>query len=237
MSDESPLILGVPSKGRLMDQTRDVFAAKGLVFKKTGNERGYRGTIDGLDDVELTYLSASEISHYLKTGRIHMGVTGEDLMREHIRDFDRIISRSQPLDFGHADVVVAVPGSWIDVTTMNDIEDVAVTFHHVHDRRLRVATKYMSLTRQFFSDRGISSYRIVESLGATEGTPSAGTAEIIVDITSTGQTLKANHLKILDDGIILKSQANLFVSNMADWTDRATGGRDQVLERFAQDPE
>ncbi|MNY02937.1 ATP phosphoribosyltransferase [compost metagenome] len=91
---------------------------------------------------------------------------------------------------------------------MADLGDVASEFRARHGRRLAIATKYWRLTQQFFSrQHGIQLYRIVESLGATEGAPAAGQADIIVDITSTGSTLKANHLKILSDGIIVRSEA------------------------------
>lgn len=229
---EDKLILAIPSKGRLMDKSRDIFASAGLVLRKTGDERGYRGIIDGIDSIEIAYLSAMEIAAQLKVGRVHMGITGEDLLRETIGDVDSTLQFMHPLGFGNADVVVAVPGSWLDVSTMGDLEDVAARFHLHHGRRLKVATKYMNITRRFFSQNGVSSYRIVGSLGATEGTPAAGTAEVIVDITSTGQTLKANHLKILDDGIIFQSQANLAASEKIEWSKTAFETRDQILNRL-----
>lgn len=219
-----------------MDKTRDVFASAGLVLRKSGDDRGYRGVIDGFDDVEIAYLSAMEIAEQLNIGRVHIGVTGEDLLRETIRDVGATLQFMHPLGFGDASVVVAVPMSWLDVSTMRDLEDVAVAFHSIHGRRLKVATKYMNVTRRFFSQKGVSSYTIVESLGATEGTPAAGTAEVIVDITSTGQTLQANHLKVLDDGIILQSQANLVSSENIEWSDTAIKARDQVLKRLGLSP-
>lgn len=229
---EDKLILAIPSKGRLMDKSRDVFASAGLVLRKTGDERGYRGIIDGIDSIEIAYLSVMEIAAQLKIGRVHMGITGEDLLRETIGDVDSTLQFMHPLGFGNADIVVAVPGSWLDVSTMGDLEDVAAKFHLNHGRRLKVATKYMNITRRFFSQSGVSSYRIVGSLGATEGAPAAGTAEVIVDITTTGQTLKANHLKILDDGIILQSQANITASEKIEWSKTAVQTRDQILHRL-----
>jgi ATP phosphoribosyltransferase len=211
------LILGIPSKGRLMEQTAEVFAAAGLTIRKTGNERGYRGEVVGFPDIEVAYISASEIAWYLKTGRAHVGVTGEDLVREQMSDADQRVSFVRKLGFGHADVVVAVPDCWIDVRTMADLAEIALPFRRAHGRWYRVATKYLNLTRRFFAANGLADYRIVESLGATEGTPASGAAELIVDITTTGSTLKANGLRILDDGVVLKSEANLVASSVAQW--------------------
>jgi ATP phosphoribosyltransferase len=212
------LILGVPSKGRLMQQAVDYFAGLGLRFLKNGHERFYRGEIEGLPEVEVAYLSASEIARHLQLGRIHLGVTGEDLVREHIPDADSRCEFIARLGFGRADVVVAVPACWIDVDTVADLEDAAAFFRREHRRHLRGATKYMNLARRFFAERGMMSYRLVESLGATEGTPAAQTAEFIVDITTTGTTLAANHLKVLRDGVILRSEACLIASRAAPWS-------------------
>jgi ATP phosphoribosyltransferase len=213
MSDT--LVLAVPSKGRLMDQTANLFAGAGMTLRKVGSERGYRGEIVGLEGVEVTYVSASEIAALLAAGRAHIGITGEDLIREQIADAESRVTLLARLGFGRADVVVAVPAAWIDVRRMADLESASIVFQRVHGRRLRVATKYMNLTRRFFAAKGVTGYRIVESLGATEGTPAAGAAELIVDITTTGTTLKANGLKVLEDGVILKSQAHLVASNAA----------------------
>ncbi|MEQ1578849.1 MAG: ATP phosphoribosyltransferase [Hyphomicrobium sp.] len=211
------LVLAVPSKGRLMEQTIEALATSGLQVRKTGHARGYRGEIEGLDMVDVAFVSASEIAWYLKTGRAHLGVTGEDLVREQMTDAAQRVEFVHRLGFGHADVVVAVPASWLDVHTMANLDQIAGSFRREHGRWVRVATKYMNLTRQFFAAKGVSDYRIVESLGATEGTPAAGTADLIVDISSTGETLIANGLRILDDGVILKSEANLIASNIAVW--------------------
>jgi ATP phosphoribosyltransferase len=212
------LTLAIPSKGRLMEQTTDMFARSGLVVRKVGNARGYRGEIEGLPGIDVAYVSSSEIAAALKAGSVHLGITGEDLIRESISDSVTRIRFLHALGFGFADVVVAVPASWIDVATVADVEEIALSFRRRHGRWPRVATKYINLTRRFFDAKGFGDYRIVESAGATEGAPSSGMAELIVDITTTGATLKANGLKILDDGLILKSQANLLASNAAAWT-------------------
>lgn len=224
------LLLAVPSKGRLMEQTIEMFAKAGLTLRKTGNERGYRGEIAGLDTVEVAFISASEIAWYLKTGRAHMGVTGEDLIREQISDADERVTLLKPLGFGHADVVVAVPDYWIDVRTMAELDEIAATFRREHGRWFRVATKYINTTRRFFAAKGVIDYRIIESLGATEGAPAAGTADLIVDITSTGATLAANGLRILDDGVILQSQANLIASKVAHWSPPARQAENEIMQ-------
>lgn len=227
MSDR--LVFAVPSKGRLMEQTSEFLAKAGLTLRKTGNERGYRGEIAGLDNVDVIFISSSEIAWYIKTGRAHLGVTGEDLIREQISDADERVEFLKKLGFGHADVIVAVPACWIDVRTMADLDEIALSFRRAHGRWYRVATKYMNLTRRFFSAKGVTDYRIVESLGATEGTPAAGTADLIVDITTTGATLKANGLKILDDGVILRSEANLVASNAAPWSPAARQAENALM--------
>lgn len=216
-SNGERLIFAVPSKGRLMEQTIERLASSGLDLRKSGHARGYRGEIAGLDMVEVAFVSASEIAWYLKTGRAHLGVTGEDLVREQMSDAAERVEFIHKLGFGQADVVVAVPASWLDVRTMSNLDAIAGSFRREHGRWVRVATKYLNLTRQFFAANGVTDYRIVESLGATEGTPAAGTADLIVDITSTGETLIANGLRILDDGVILRSEANLIASNLATW--------------------
>jgi ATP phosphoribosyltransferase len=226
------LVLALPSKGRLMEQTAEFFARAGLTVRKAGHERGYRGEIAELPDVDVAFISSSEIASYLKSGRAHMGITGEDLVREQISDAAIRIEFLKPLGFGFADVVVAVPNYWLDVRTMADLDDISAGFRRVHERSLRVATKYMNMTRRFFAEKRVSDYRIVESLGATEGTPAAGTADLIVDITTTGETLRANGLRILDDGIILKSQANLMSSNAADWSDTQIDIKQRILSKI-----
>ena len=205
---------------------RGFFARAGLAWRSRGGARDYRGTINGLDNVEIAYLSASEIASQLARGMVHLGVTGEDLVRESIPDADKRVLLIDSLGFGSANVVVAVPQAWIDVRTMADLDDVTTGFRAQHNRRMRVATKYINLTRNFFAAHGVVDYRIVESAGATEGAPAVGTAEMIVDITTTGATLAANGLKVLDDGVILRSQANLVASRDADWSE--CGARDRA---------
>jgi ATP phosphoribosyltransferase len=229
---DAKLSIAVPSKGRLKDQAAELFARAGIALRKSGHERFYYGALEGLDGVEVVYLSAAEIVHQLKSGRVQLGITGEDLIRETLADVDGSVEFVAPLGFGRADVVVAVPDCWIDVVRMADLEDVAAQFARAHGRRLRVATKYMNLTRRFFAANGVAGYRIVESVGATEATPAAGAAELIVDITTTGTTLRANHLKVLEDGLILKSQAHLFGSRAAPWDASAKKFRTAIHDRL-----
>ncbi|WP_075289939.1 ATP phosphoribosyltransferase [Pararhizobium arenae] len=204
------ITIALPSKGRMKDDASAIFGKAGFKVVAVGNERSYRGRLEGVDDVEIAFLSASEISREIGNGSIDFGVTGEDLIREGLAEADVRVEFCARLGFGHADVVVAVPEIWLDVDTMADLGDVAADFRARHGRRLAIATKYWRLTQQFFSSQhGIQLYRIVESLGATEGAPASGSADIIVDITTTGSTLRANHLKILSDGVILKSEACL----------------------------
>jgi ATP phosphoribosyltransferase len=226
------LTIAVPSKGRLKDNADALFERAGLALRKTGHERGYSGVMQGLDGVEVAFLSAAEIVHQLESGRVHMGVTGEDLIRETLPDIEASVEFLAPLGFGRADVVVAVPDCWIDVARMADLEDVAAQFARAHGRRLRVATKYLNLTRRFACRRRRPPHR--GERRRPEGTPAAGTAELVVDITTTGTTLKANHLKLLADGLILKSQAHLFAASDADWTEGARGLREAILDRLSK---
>lgn len=229
----STLLVGVPSKGRLQENTHAFFGRAGMSLVQPRGGRDYRGTIPELPGVEVAYLSASEITSHLAQGTIHLGVTGEDLVREMIPDADKRVLLIDGLGFGQANVVVAVPQAWIDVRAMHDLDDVATAFHAKHGRRMRVATKYVNLTRTFFARHGIGDYRIVESLGATEGAPATGAAELIVDITTTGATLAANGLKVLDDGIMLRSQANLVASLAADWDTKVRATARALLDRVA----
>jgi len=229
----SAFVIAIPAKGRLQENAETFFARAGLKLAKPRGARDYRGAIAGLDGVEVAYLSATEITTQLATGAVHLGVTGEDLVREQIPDADNRVVLIEALGFGFANVVVAVPQAWIDVRTMGDIDDVATAFRHHHDRKMRVATKYINLTRDFFAAQGIIDYRIVESSGATEGAPAAGTAEMIVDITTTGSTLAANGLKVVDDGTILRSQANLVAARSASWGPSQRETARVILDRVA----
>jgi ATP phosphoribosyltransferase len=214
-----PLIIAVPSKGRLKEQVEDWLADCGLTLRTAGGARGYSASLDGFDDVQVRLASASDIASQLHAGEVHLGVTGEDLLRETANGNAATVMLLTPLGFGRADLVVAAPKSWVDVETMADVDDVAHLYLARTGRRLRVATKYLAQTRSFFAHHGIADYRLAESGGATEGAPAAGAAELVVDITTTGATLAANGLKVLADGLILKSQAHLGASLGAAWSE------------------
>jgi ATP phosphoribosyltransferase len=216
-----------PSKGRLKEQAEAFLADCGL--KLVVEARGYSASIRNAPDVDVRLMSSSEIAQALRSGAIHAGFCGEDLLRESEPAMTRV-RLVRALGFGPADLVVAAPKSWVDVRTMADFDAVCHDFRARNGRRLRVATKYQALARAFFNAHGIDDYRIVHSEGATEGAPAAGAAEAIVDITTTGSTLAANHLKILDDGVILKSQAQLALSLAAAWDDRGRAAFDVLFD-------
>jgi ATP phosphoribosyltransferase len=229
-----PLILALPSKGRLKEQCEEWLAREGRVLTTVGGGRGYSAVVDGLDGVSVQFLSAGAIAGALDDGEVHLGVTGEDLLRERGEHIDARVALLKGLGFGKADVVVAAPQAWIDVATMADVDEVAHDYLARTGGRLRVATKYFVLTRAFFAAHGIVDYRIVASAGATEGAPAAGAAELVVDITTTGATLLANQLKILDDGVILKSQANLAASKAARWSKSNLSAAAGLLDSVSQ---
>ncbi|MGJ8529545.1 ATP phosphoribosyltransferase [Maritalea sp.] len=228
----SSLLVAVPSKGRLEENTRETFANVGLTIDRPGGVRSYLGSIDLLPDVTVRFLSASEIARELISGKIDLGVTGEDLIHEAAETGIDQVVMAKSLNFGQADVVVALPKAWIDVTAMRDLADVASDYRHRHGKWLRVATKYVNLTRRYFAAHGIAEYRIVESLGATEAAPASGAAELIVDITSSGSTLSANELKVPTDGTILKSEANLVASKSANWSPEKKAQLKELLDYF-----
>jgi ATP phosphoribosyltransferase len=243
------LVVALPSKGRLQEQTLAFLERSGLSVRQARGARDYFGAIDGVAGAVIQFRSASEIARELGAGNVHLAVTGIDLLHETLGPGHEEIRPGTDLDslapmpahlvtrlgFGHANLVVAVPQAWLDVQTMADLADVAARFRLKHHRPIRVATKYVSLTRRFLTGHGVHDYLIVESPGATEGAPAAGTAEIVVDITSTGQTLVENGLKIVDDGVIMRSEAALAASLAANWSARARAAARVMLTRIAAD--
>lgn len=226
------LTLAIPSKGRLKEQTEDWLASIGHPVRQIGGERGYTAEIEGIE-AEVRLLSAREIAEGLIEGSLHFGVTGEDLLYDLSPDGPEDFRVIRRLGFGPADVVVAVPQAWLDVDTMADLEAAGAAFRKAHHRRLRVATKYLRLTRRYFAQKSVGEYRLVESAGATEAAPSTGTADVIVDITTTGATLRANGLKILSDGVILSSQASLAQSLKADWSGAADAAKTALVRAIS----
>ncbi|AZQ68909.1 ATP phosphoribosyltransferase [Silicimonas algicola] len=215
------LRLGVPSKGRLMEKTFAWFGARGVDLALSGHAREYAGAVEGVDGVELVMVSAGEVPRELEAGRIHLGVTGIDMVREKIARWEDKVRQVASLGFGGADLVIAVPDCWVDVATLDDLDQVATLFRAAHGHRLRIATKYHRVIRDFLREQGVGDYQLVDSQGATEGTVKNLTAEAIADITSTGETLRANHLRVLEDGLVLRSQAALFKTRAETWTPTA----------------
>ena len=217
MNPQNKLRIALPSKGRLRQDMQTLFEEKKLVFSNLENDRDYIATIKGIDNAVVYFLSAKEITNRLDEGSIHVGLTGDDLVQEKIINYHNKISKKLKLNFGNAKLVVAIPDLWIDVMTMADLEEICHSHRTKFSKRLRVATKYTNLTNEYFSNCGVVDYRTVESDGSTESAPFNGFAEIITDITSSGDTLRANNLRVLNDGLILDSSANIFTSNVAEW--------------------
>lgn len=223
------LTFALPSKGRLKDNAATWLKRCGFTLRQHGGERSYQASLNGIENIDVQLLSAREIAEGLLNGRLHFGVTGEDLLHDLSTDLDAQAHVIKQLGFGGATLVVAVPEAWFDVDTMADLEAAGAQYRQTHGRRMRVATKYLNATRRFFASKSVGEYRLVDSAGATEAAPAAGTAELIVDITSSGATLTANRLKILSDGIILESEAALTASLGADWSDEARAAANVFL--------
>ena len=204
--------IGLPSKGRLRDDSINFLQSKNLKVVNSFGDRNYFFNIEKNNEVEGIFLHAREIIERINDGTLDMGISGLDLLKEFPEVYSENVKTFQKLDFGFADLVVAAPKDWLDVQNMADLEEVSFDFREKYARRMRVATKYPNLTESFFLSKGVSQFRVVPSLGATESYPFTGSAELITDITSTGSTLKANNLRIINDGSILKSSACIFVS-------------------------
>ena len=204
--------IGIPSKGRLRSGVLNIFKKKKLKILSERGERDLFGFIKGKKNIVINYLHAREIIERLADGSLDIGFSGYDLLMESEINIQKKVIVKKKYDFGEATLVVAIPDDWIDVQTMPDLEEIAFEFKEKKRNRLRIATKYPNLTREFMFSRGVTQFKLVKSLGATEIYPFTGSSEIITDITSSGATLKANKLRILKDGIILNSQACLMTS-------------------------
>ncbi len=204
--------IGIPSKGRLRKDVLNIFIKKKLKLISERGERDLIGSIKNKSNVRILYLHAREIIERLGDASLDIGFSGFDLLKESEVNVQKKINVIQKLNFGNANLVIAIPDPWIDVQTVADLEEIAFEFRDKKKSRLRVATKYPNLTREFLFSKGVTQFRLVESLGATESYPFTGSSEIITDISSTGETLRANNLRILKDGEILKSQACIFTS-------------------------
>ena len=206
------ITIGLPSKGRLKDRSIAFFDNRGLKVLQSEKERNYFATIENKPNIKIIYLHAKEIIQRLGDGTLDVGISGLDLLNESGKNLQDKIKIKQKLDFGEANLVVAVPDDWIDVQTIADLEEVAFDIRSKSNVRLRVATKYPNLTNNFLISKGVTQYKLISSLGATETYPFIGSSEIITDITSSGKTLEDNNLRVLKDGVILKSTACLFVA-------------------------
>ena len=206
------ITIGLPSKGRLKDKAVEFFEINGLKVLQNEKERNYFAIIENKPNIKIIYLHAKEIIQRLGDGTLDAGISGLDLLNESEKNLQDKINIKKKLDFGGANLVVAVPDDWIDVQTIADLEEVAFDIRSKRNTRLRVATKYPNLTNNFLISKGVTQYKLISSLGATETYPFIGSSEIITDITSTGKTLEDNNLRVLKDGLILKSTACLFIA-------------------------
>ena len=204
--------LGIPSKGRLKKQVEKFFLEKGLELVKVGSSREYLAEFKEEKKIQIILLAASDLPLEIKKGNLDIGITGRDLVFEKILDWQKWVVELQQLGFGNADLVIGVPQFWIDVNHLDDLDEVAYLFRKKYSRCLRIATKYQNITREFLIDKQVTNFEIVESQGATEGAIANGIADVVVDITSTGETLKQNKLKTIEDGILLKSFAAIFMN-------------------------
>tara|TARA_B100001013_G_scaffold310192_1_gene214872 strand:+ start:429 stop:1112 length:684 start_codon:yes stop_codon:yes gene_type:complete len=209
------ITIGLPSKGRLKESALNLLKKNNLELISKGGDRDYFASLKSLPNAKVIYLHAREIIDRLGDGTLDIGISGLDLLSESAINLQKKIEVAKKLDFGKANLVVAIPDDWIDVQTVADLEEISFFFRDKKNSRLRVATKYPNLTNKFFTSRGVTQYKIVSSLGATETYPFTGSSEIITDITSTGSTLKANNLRVLKDGTILESQACVLISKMS----------------------
>ena len=206
------ITIGLPSKGRLKDKTVSFFDKNGLKILQSKKERNYFGNIENKPNIKIIFLHAKEIIQRLGDGTLDIGVSGLDLLNESDKNLRDKIGIKRKLDFGNASLVIAVPDDWIDVQTIADLEEISFDIRSKRNTRLRVATKYPNLTNDFLVSRGVTQYKLIPSLGATETYPFIGSSEIITDITSTGKTLADNNLRVLKDGLILGSTACLFTA-------------------------
>ncbi len=204
--------IGIPSKGRLRKDVLKIFSKRKLKLISERGERDLIGSIQKKTNIKILYLHAREIIERLGDGSLDVGFSGFDLFKESEINIQNKISVVKKLNFGNANLVVAIPDPWIDVQTIADLEEIAFEFRDKKKKRLRVATKYPNLTSEFLFSKGVTQFRLVDSLGATEAYPFTGSSELITDISSSGETLRANNLRILKDGKILKSQACIFTS-------------------------
>ena len=204
--------LGVPSKGRLKKEVLSWFNNKGVEIITSEDDRSYAAKVTGFSDIQLFFLPPIEIPTLLSKGVLDLGVTGQDLIEEKIPEWEKYITELMKLGIGNADLVIAVPEFWVDVSNLEDLDEVAKIFRKKMGFRLRIATKYHNLARKYLKKFGVTDYLLIDSKGATEGLIKNEAAEVVIDITSTGQTFRSNNLKILPVEPIKKSEVALFAS-------------------------
>lgn len=224
------LNFAIPSKGRLAEDTVNWLKSCGIEVKNSAPGRGYSGRLTGTLDAKLLLLSASEIPYKLANGSLHFAITGMDVVQENIPDWQSSVMEVAKLGFGAADVVIGVPKFWIDAQSLDDLDTIGAQFRRKHGRRLRIATKFTLLVREFLSQAGVADYQLVYSQGATEGTVANNFADAIADLVSTGKTLDANALKPLNGGVVLKSQAVLYQSKVKRISEEHKSQVDQFLQ-------
>lgn len=225
--------IGIPSKGRLRKDVLKIFIKKKLKLISERGERDLIGSVKNKSNIKILYLHAREIIERLGDNSLDIGFSGFDLLKESEINIQKKINLVKKYEFGKANLVVAIPEIWIDVMTMADLEEICHLHRTKFSKRLRVATKYKNLTNEYFSNCGVVDYRTVESDGSTESAPFNGFAEIITDITSSGETLRANNLRVLDDGLILESSANIFTSNVAEWNTNLENTLNSFIDRIS----
>ncbi|MAJ23624.1 MAG: ATP phosphoribosyltransferase [Candidatus Pelagibacter sp. TMED64] len=207
------LKIGIPSKGRLKDQSLLLLKKNKITIRNS--KRSYISEVKNFKNNEVIFSHAREIIERIAGGSLDVGISGFDLLREALPGVQKKVKIYTRLKFGFANLVVAVPNDWIDVQTIADLEEISFNFKDKYTGKLRIATKYPNLTNEFLTSKGVTQYKIVNSLGATEIYPFTNQSEVITDITSSGATLKANKLRILSDGLILKSSACVLVSKQS----------------------
>ena len=225
--------LGIPSKGRLKTEVLNWFNNKGIKIITSDDDRSYSAKVTGFSDIQLFFLPPVEIPTLLLKGTLDLGVTGQDLIDEKIPEWDKYVLELIKMGIGHANLVIAVPEFWLDVNNLEDLDDIAQKFREKMGFRLRIATKYHNLSRKYLKEFGMTDYKLLESQGATEGLIKNVVAEVVIDITSTGQTFKSNNLKILPIKPIKKSEVALFTSLKQDKTKILINSNNSFFEKLS----
>ena len=202
--------IALPSDGELYDSTIAFMRACGLTVSRP-NSRRYTGTVPTIPGVEVLFQRTADVTQKVEEGSAELGVTGLDRVFEYRNDEARAAVLIEDLEYGRCEFVMAVPDSWMDVTSLSDLADLALEFRQ-EGKQLRIATKYPRLLRGYLYERGINYFTLVPASGAMEAAPAAGYADLIADLTATGVTLRENQLKQLDEGTILASQACLIAN-------------------------